>query len=210
MTTSARQATIIDAEFDAAAPAGTQLREIGVRVGELASLGTTDKTSIVAAINEVRGLSTAATKADVRTALTDASNDADNFGAKLVACGTFDPSTNAGERTVGTHAFGPTLPDKAIVVRSWYKVVTTFESATSDAATVGLGFATDGATGVKAAVAISNGANAWDAGLHDGLQDNAAANMIALTAARQMLATIAVEDVTAGKLRLYVEYVVGQ
>lgn len=124
---------------------------------------------------------------------------------KSLAIATFDAT---GGKAIGAHGLGVYLPDNAIVVRSWYENLTTFTSAT-DAGTIALGVPTDAAAGIKAAVAISNGANAWDAGLVEGLQTGAiSAAMTKLTAERELTATIAVEDLTAGKLRLYAEYVV--
>ena len=62
-------------------------------------------------------------------------------------------------------------------------------------------------TVVKAAIAISNGANPWDAGVPaTGIPDNDIANFVVLTADRKLLATVAVETLTAGELDVYVEY----
>ncbi|MBI5056996.1 MAG: hypothetical protein HZB61_10320 [Nitrospirae bacterium] len=127
---------------------------------------------------------------------------------KGLAIATFDPSANSGERTVAKHGLGVILPDNAIVDRSWYEVLTTFTSAT-DAATIALGIDTQSEAGIKAAVAISNGANPYDAGLVEGIQTGAIANALAkCTADRELCATVAVEALTAGKLRLYAEYIV--
>lgn len=130
---------------------------------------------------------------------------ADGLHFKGVARATFDAT--AGKSTAA-HGLGVTLPDNAIVTRAWYEVITTFTSA-ADTATIALGVPTDGAAGIKAAVAIGDGGNPWDAGNHDGIQDGAAANFLAkLTAARELTATVAVQALTAGKLILYCEYVV--
>jgi hypothetical protein len=128
---------------------------------------------------------------------------------KQFAIATFDPSANAGERTIASHGLGVYLPDNAIITRSWYEVLTTFTSAGADAGTIALGIPTDDVAGIVAALAISNGGNIWDAGLHEGIQDGAAANMgVKLTAERQLTADVAEQALTAGKLRLYVEYVI--
>jgi hypothetical protein len=99
------------------------------------------------------------------------------------------------------------LPSGAIIKRAYTDVITTFTSAT-DAATIGLGFVSDGATSIKAALAISNGANFWDAGFHDCVQDGTAANFFKLTAERDFIMTVASEVLTAGKMNIFVEYVV--
>jgi len=108
----------------------------------------------------------------------------------------------------GVHAFGATLPDNAIVTKAWYDVVITFTSAT-DAATIELGINTDDTSGIVAAIAISNGANPWDSGLHDAVPDGTAANMTTKTTGRRAVqADVQVEDLTNGMLILFVEYVI--
>lgn len=132
----------------------------------------------------------------------------DALGVKRVAHATFDAT---GGLAVGAHLFGPELPDNATLLRTWYEVITTFTSA-ADGATVALGIDTDDAGGIVAAVAISDGGNPWDAGLHEGIQDGTVANASAKTAAagRQFVADVGVEPLTAGKLRLYAEYFVSE
>jgi hypothetical protein len=119
----------------------------------------------------------------------------------------FDPSANALLRPIATYTLDQTLPNKAIVTRSFYEVITTFTSAT-DAATIALQNA-QVANAYKSAVAISNGANPWDDGYHEGIQDGTAANFAAkLTAERAITIAVAVEALTAGKLVGWLEYVV--
>lgn len=109
---------------------------------------------------------------------------------------------------IGAHNIGIEIPDNARIMRSWYEVLVTFTSAT-DAATISLGLPTDDAAGIVAATAISAGGNIWDAGLHEGIQTGSTANAgEKTTAARQIVATVAVEALTAGKLFFYCEYVV--
>ena len=109
-----------------------------------------------------------------------------------------DASSGVG---IGTQAFGPELPEGALIVDSHILVDDTFTSAT-DAATIALGHADD-ASGIDAAIAISNAANPWDSGEFregDGpLQPT--------TARRQLLATVAVEALTAGKLVVVARYI---
>lgn len=127
---------------------------------------------------------------------------------KGLAIAVFDPSANTGERTAAKHGLGVYLPDNAIVQRTWYEVLTTFTSA-DDSATIALGADTDSEAGIKAAIAISNVANPYDAGLHEGIQDGAVANALTkLTAQRELCATVAVQALTAGKARIYCEYIV--
>lgn len=114
-----------------------------------------------------------------------------------VVTGVLDQTLNS---AIGVHTLpGGQVPAGWIAIAYGYRVITTFTSAT-DAATIALGVATDGAAGLKAALAISNGANPYDAGVI-GLV-TAAAPVFA-TAARSLVATVAVEALTAGKLTVH-------
>lgn len=141
-----------------------------------------------------------------------------------VATAIFDTAANdsagVSNKTIASHGLGVYLPINAIITNAFYKVTTTFTSAT-DAATIAL--TAQSAGDLKAAIAISNGTNVWDAGLAGCLPgsyaertvagDTAildaaskAASYISLTAERELTATVAVEALTAGKLVLFVEY----
>lgn len=108
-----------------------------------------------------------------------------------------------GGKAIGAHGLGLTLPVGAVITRAFYDVITTFTSAT-DAGTIALHL--NAANDVVSAIAISNAANAWDAGLHITAVIETAATMFKLTADRELTATVAVEALTAGILRVYVEY----
>src|SRR3989344_5414801 len=119
----------------------------------------------------------------------------------------FDPGAVAALRTVGAHFVGPEIPKGARITRAFYIVTTTFTSA-ADTATVGIGFDTDDADGIVAAIAINTGGNPWDAGNHEGIQDGGAANLgEGLTADRQIEVNVAVQAITAGRLALFLDYV---
>jgi hypothetical protein len=148
----------------------------------------------------------------------------DGLSSLRTARATFDPSGVAGHRTIAAHGLGVTLPIKAIVLRAYWDVVTTFTSAT-DAATIAL--KAESAGDLMAALAISDTRNRWDAGIHagtpgfpnfgaDAAHDTQpevaalfAATAIKLTAARELTATVAVEALTGGKAVLFVDYVIG-
>lgn len=161
-----------------------------------------------------QGISDAiATKADV-DAVKDVVNDLsveeddDELQAKRVARCLYDFAEHGG--AIGTIEIGPQLPDNAIVTHAWYKVLTTLQSST-DAAVVGIGFPTDDVAGIKAGVAISAGGNNWDAGNHGCIQDGDLANYSEqLTAARKPTLEIATEALTAGKLLLFLDYIVAE
>lgn len=127
------------------------------------------------------------------------------LNVKRCLMGIFDATSG---KDIGTHTIAAELPDNAIVTRVDYEVITTFTSAT-DAATVALTLQSAG--DIKAAVAISNGANAWDAAVPAvTLVTGATSAYIKLTAARTLSATVAVEALTAGKLRVYADYVLSE
>lgn len=138
-----------------------------------------------------------------------------------VAVATYAPS--AGDSgAAGSHGTGVYLPANAVIMNVWYDVVTTFTSAT-DAATIALGY-TGSTAAFTAALAISDASNIWDAGLHAtkignfSLDGNSltqidmaaarAATYAKVTAEKQILVTNAVETLTAGKINIYVEYVI--
>jgi len=127
----------------------------------------------------------------------------DGLGIKKMAKATYDFAVNGG--AISAISLGVTLPDNAVITRCWVDVITTLTSAT-DAATIALH--AEAANDLVSALAISNGGNIWDAGLHEGIPVDTAATNKKLTAARALTATIAVEAVTAGKFIVVVEYVV--
>lgn len=144
-------------------------------------------------------------------------------GVSLIASAVFDPSAVTGDRTIAAHGLGVYIPNKAIITRAWYDVVTTFTSAT-DAATIALNV--QSANDIVSAIAISDATNVWDAGIrgtkigfpnfgadaaHDSQVEVAAlfaGSYVKMTAERELTATVAGEALTAGKLVLFVEYII--
>lgn len=130
---------------------------------------------------------------------------ADGLMAVKVARATYDFAVDGG--AISSIGLGVTLPDNAIVTRTYIQVITTLESST-DAATIALTIPTDDVAGLRAATAINSGTS-WDAGFKDGVQDGVIANFSEqCTAEREITATIAVEAVTAGKFIVFCEYIV--
>ena len=114
-------------------------------------------------------------------------------------------------------SLGRSIPSGAIIKQVYYVVQTTFlDSGTAgnaDTSTISIGANTN--VDLKAAVAISNGANPWDAGIAAGIPVNTAATMIKLTAARsiKVVWTAGTGDataLTAGVMDIYVDYVFPQ
>lgn len=132
----------------------------------------------------------------------------DKRHAQRIIRATYDFAEYGG--AVSVIGLGVTLPDNAIVTRAWYEVLTTCHSPTTpDAATISISIPTDDVDGILAAIAISAGANPWDAGLHEAIQDGTAANYSTkTTAAREISIEIAVEALDAGKFIVFLEYVV--
>ena len=105
-----------------------------------------------------------------------------------------------------TLLFGPTYPDNSIVTECWIDVSSTFTSGGD--ATILIEFATDGANCIDAASALST--TDWNAAaprISDASQAGTPCGQ--LTAARQMQATFAAFNVTAGVLRVYCSYLPG-
>jgi hypothetical protein len=95
------------------------------------------------------------------------------------------------------------LPDDAVVVRSYVEAITALDSA-GDTATAALKLQAAG--DILAATAQADlGAGVFV----EGLQDGYAGTFLKLTAERQLKLTVGTEALTAGKLRVYLEWVQG-
>jgi len=105
--------------------------------------------------------------------LIDAVNAGSDGGAAsdYASGGKFRATLDAtGGLAIGAHEIGADLPDNARILFAGYEVLTTFESAGADAGTIKLGPASDD-DGIVVAIAISDGTNPWDAGVHDAIPD---------------------------------------
>lgn len=114
-------------------------------------------------------------------------------------------------------SLGNSIPSGAVIKQVYYVVQTTFaDSGTStdaDTSTISIGANTN--VDLKAAIAINNGANPWDAGIAAGIPINTAATMVKLTAARNIkvvwtAGTGNATALTAGVMDIYVDYVFPQ
>jgi len=127
---------------------------------------------------------------------------ADGLLAHNIARATYDV-TGGDSGTVDSHNLGVALPDNAVVIRSLLEVITPFDSA-AHGETVAIGIATNDAAGILAAADL--GTAQYEATIQD---DGTATNYsVKTTAARQLIAVVAGEAATAGKLVLWVEYIV--
>lgn len=119
------------------------------------------------------------------------------------------------------------LPDNFVITDAWYDVVTTFvtddgTTPGNDAGTIALSTG-QGAGDLKAAIAVSDATNVWDAGIHgtlitapnlgaDAAHDTAlevialeTAIKLKMTADRIATLTFATETATAGSIQVFVE-----
>ena len=125
---------------------------------------------------------------------------------------TFDFAVDGGSHNT-VYDMGVDLPDNAVITRAWYEVITTFQSGGTDAVAMSIGLPTDDANGIVAFTSISSDVgDVWDAGYHEAIQTGTAANFSTkTTAARAVTFSIsssAAGDLTAGKLVLFLEYVI--
>lgn len=148
---------------------------------------------------------------------------AQEFLTKRVAKATFDAT---GGKATGSYGTGLIIPKGAIVTDCFYNVRTTFTTASADAGTIALTIQSAG--DVKAAIAVSDATNVWDAGLHCGLLGSPAvgsnastldagtallysakkaSSLLLLTANREVTVTVATQALTAGVMDIFVEYV---
>lgn len=102
---------------------------------------------------------------------------------------------------------GLQIPDNAIIVRGVVDVLTTLTTASADAGTIALHVKT--ANDIKAAVAVSHESNVWDAGIQ-AVVPTGAANAVKTTAKSDVIATVAIQAVTAGKFLVFLEYYVSE
>lgn len=117
-----------------------------------------------------------------------------------IICVPFTYDVSGGDDgAVGAHAIsGATIPAGCVILDGVIDVITTFTSA-ADSATIAI--SVEAANDIVSAVAISDGANPWDAGLKDVVPSGSAANSKKTTAARTVTVTVGVQALTAGKLR---------
>lgn len=119
----------------------------------------------------------------------------------LVASATYDFAVEGGaQAAIG---LGVTIPADCLILDGMVDVQTTLISS-GDNATIALHV--EAANDVVVAVAIGTG-TPWDQGLRAIVPAGVIANAIKTTAAREITATIAVENVTAGKFVVHLRYV---
>ena len=114
-------------------------------------------------------------------------------------------STEGG--ATGAINLGVTIPDNAIVIGGFVEVLTTCTTENADAGTGALHI--EGANDLVAAIAVSDGSNPWDAGIHNIIPAGTGATAIKVTAARAITLTIATQAWTEGEFNVWLQYVIG-
>ena len=150
-----------------------------------------------------------------------------NISVKQVACAIFDTAKNdssgVANTAIGAHGLGVFIPIGAVITDAWIDVKTSFTSAGTNAGTIAV--KCEGAGDLVAALAISDASNIWNAGVRGtlvgmtALDGNSltrianaaavAATLIKTTAEREITVTTAGQVLTAGKMAIFVEYVIG-
>lgn len=135
-------------------------------------------------------------------AMPDGYGDGRRIKQEVIA--TFDFADLGG--AVGDHGLGVALPANALITGGYCEVLTTFESPTADAATLGI---EAGTADLIAAVDIADGGNPWAAGVKAIIPVQTAATAIKVgTAEVELIVDIGVEDITQGKFVVVVEYTI--
>lgn len=114
-------------------------------------------------------------------------------------------SAGVSNKTVAAHGTGVFLPIGAILTRSYWFVKTAFTSVDSTATIAAKANST---ADIYAATAVSGALGST--GFTTGIQDGTVTHMVSLTAERELVVSVAVEALTAGRAVLFVEYAIGE
>ena|SRR3990167_4426246 len=125
----------------------------------------------------------------------------DGHQSQHLVVGTYDFAVNAGASTsLQTHHLGVSIPDNAVITRAFLDVVT---APVGQGANIRIG--TENNNDILASTAITS-----ITGQVNGTPDNTAANMKKMTAVRGLVLGILNTTLTAGKIKVYVEYVMSE
>jgi hypothetical protein len=119
-----------------------------------------------------------------------------------IAKATYDFAVNGG--AIGTVTLPVVIPANAVIMDGMVDVLTTFTTAGANAGTVAI--QVEAANDIVAAIAVSNGGNPWNAGRHDIVPVGTAATSVKTTVARNVKVVLAVQNVTAGKMNIFLRY----
>lgn len=133
----------------------------------------------------------------------------DGIHTLQVAMATFDPTGDATMRTIAAHSLSVQLPIHSTVVGGWYDVNTAFTSAGGNAGTVAISI--ESANDILTATAVSDailGTIGRKAIVPKA--NTPESTSVKCTAARNITATVAGQALTAGKLTVYLYFIVGK
>lgn len=154
------------------------------------------------------GTAVNATAAEINAAADQTVMGADGIHPILCAMATFDPSATPAMRTQGAHGLGVTIPIQAVVLGGFYEVNTACASA-NNTSTIALNI--EGANDIFTATAVSDAKLSTTGRKAITPKFNTPeTTAIKCTAAREITATVAVQDLTAGKITVVLFYVVGK
>lgn len=156
---------------------------------------------------ELAGTAVTSSAAELNLVDGAAAPGVDGLGFLRVARATYDFAEHGG--AIGAISLGVTIPNDAVVCGGFVDVKTTCTTAGADAGTMALHV--QGANDIVSAVAVNDGGNPWDVGLHAIIPkaNTPESTGIKLTADRAITATIATQAFTAGKFTLFLYYLVG-
>lgn len=123
--------------------------------------------------------------------------------AHTTAVGVYNFSATGG--AVGTHSVGITLPAKAIIRNVFTDEVTNVTTSASGT----LSFVVIPGNGSTTVLKSDLAAASWS-GIQAGVPDNTVSKMIKPTAASSVLALIKTGALTAGKVKVFVDYVISE
>lgn len=123
----------------------------------------------------------------------------------ITAAGTGD-QTFVSVLGIGAHYLGATLPDNALVIGGGVEVLTTCTDGDGDDATLALSI--NGANDLVSAT-VGGAGTVWAAGNQDIIPDSTGGTAIKLTAACELTLTVAVDRLSAGKMRVWLLYIEG-
>lgn len=128
----------------------------------------------------------------------------DGIQAKQLVVSTYDFSVHGGA-SVNAIGLGSSLPQGAIITRSWIDVITALTS--TGGGSVSVGTDADGSySNIKAGTAMAS----WTVGQIEGVSTGTAATMKKMAADSEVRVLIGNAAVTAGKFKVYTEYSVSR
>lgn len=118
----------------------------------------------------------------------------------------WNPSGVTADRAVGAHTLGVTVPANAVIRQVWFFTKTSLVSTGNNGT---IAFSCNAANDLFSAADID--ASSGVAGqIGAGVEVGTAATMLKVTTACNLTATVAVNAFTAGKIDLFVEYVIAE